>query len=187
MTRALRRAVFAIPFGCLTAIVAHAVRFGDEHAFGGEAHELLVAAAIAGTVAVALAILHAFLSAGSTIVTGTIAATRAGEFVPNAATIFTLAAGVYYGIESLEGNGIEFGLPTLLLGASAAALAALLRTLAARLASIVADLVRDWIALLERRERPIRCRSRRTRPIHFQLACATRRLGRAPPPERRFR
>jgi hypothetical protein len=187
MKRALRRAVFAVPFGCLAALVTHAVRFGDEHAFGGEAHELLVAAAVAGSVAVALTVLHAFLTAGSTVVTGTIAATRAGELVPNAATIFTFAAGVYYGIESLEGNGIETGFPALLLGALAAALAALLRSLAGRLAGVVADLVRDWIALLERRAPTIRFRSRRGRSIHSQVAYATRRLGRAPPHERRFR
>jgi hypothetical protein len=186
MKRVLRRAVFAIPFGCLAAIVAHAVRFGDDHRFGGDANELLVAIAVAGSVAIGLAILHAFLTAGSTTVTGTIAATRAGELIPNTATIFTLAAGVYYGIESLEGNGIELGLPTLLLGASAAVLAATLRTVVARLAGIVADFVRDWIALLDRRARPIRFRSGPTRPIHSQVAYATRRSGRAPPRERQF-
>jgi hypothetical protein len=186
MKRVLRKAIFAIPFGCLTAIAAHTVRFGDDHAFGGDAHELLVATAVVGSTAIALAILHAFLTAGSTAVTGTIAAARAGELIPNAATIFLPAAGVYYGIESLEGHGIEIGLPTLLIGALAAALAAALRTLVAHLAGIVADLVRDWIARLDRCTGRTRFRPRRSRPIHSHVAYATRRLGRAPPRRRWF-
>jgi hypothetical protein len=58
MTRLLRRATFAVPFGCLVAIATHAVRFGDEHAFGGVASETLVAAAVGGSTAIALTILH---------------------------------------------------------------------------------------------------------------------------------
>jgi hypothetical protein len=185
MTRLLRRAAFAVPFGCLVAIATHAVRFGDDHAFGGEANPTLVAAAVGGSSAIALAILHAFLTAGTTMSTGTIAAVRARELVPNAGTILALAATVYYGIESLEGHGLEIGLPTLLLAVLAAGLAVGLRTFATRLAGIVADLIRDFAALLARAEHPIRRRSARTQPIHSQVAYASRRFGRAPPLQRR--
>jgi hypothetical protein len=181
MTRLLRRATFAVPFGCLVAIATHAVRFGDEHAFGGVASETLVAAAVGGSTAIALAILHVFLTAGTTTSTGTVAAVRARELIPDAGTILAFAATIYYGIESLEGHGIEIGLPTLLLCALAAALAAGLRTFTAWLAGVVADLVRDWLALLDRAEHAIRFRSTRTQPIHSQVAYTTRRFGRAPP------
>jgi hypothetical protein len=185
MKRMLRRAVFAVPFGGLVAIAAHTVRFGDDHVFGGEANDMLIATAVGGSALIALAILHVFLTAGTTTPTGTIAAARVRELIPNGGTIFALAASIYYGIESLEGNGIELGVATLLLAALAAALAAALRGVAAYLAGIVAVLVRDWIALLDRCEHSIRSRSLQTQPIHSQVEYATRRLGRAPPAELR--
>jgi hypothetical protein len=187
MKRELRKAVSAIPFGCLTAIAVHAVRFGDEHAFGGEANPLLVATAAGGSLLIALAILHAFLTGGTTTPTGTLAAARLRERMPGAGSIFICAAGLYYGIEALEGHGFELGLPTLLLGIAAAAVAAGFRAFVAWLAGMVADLIRQLFALLSRRERAIHYRMLPTRPIHSQVAVATRQFGRAPPFQRRRR
>ncbi|MFN2460777.1 MAG: hypothetical protein ABR591_08850 [Candidatus Velthaea sp.] len=50
--------------------------------------------------------MHLFLTAGATTRTAALARVRAGRALPHAGTVFVLAA-VYYGIESLEGNGIE--------------------------------------------------------------------------------
>ena len=76
MDGVLRKSIFAVPFGCLVAIASHFVRFGDEHAFGGAANEALVSGAAGGAIAIALAILHAFVCAGTTRMTGTLAAKR---------------------------------------------------------------------------------------------------------------
>jgi hypothetical protein len=186
MNDVLRKAVFAVPFACLAALAVHVARFGDDHAFGGEGNEGLVAAAVGGSVAVALTILHAFLTAGTTTSTGTIAAARARERLPNALTLFGSSAAIYYGIEALEGNGIEIGLPTLLLAASAALLAAALRAVVALVAGVVARIVSDLVALLDRREHLVGLRSPQARPIVRQLSRAARRFGRAPPNERLF-
>jgi hypothetical protein len=123
MPDALRKSIFAVPFECLVAVATHFVRFGDDHAFGGSANEALASLAIGGSITIALVILHAFLTVGSTKVTGTIARTRVAALLPNGPTIFTLAAAVYYGIETLEGNGGELGFPTLVLALIAALVA----------------------------------------------------------------
>jgi hypothetical protein len=177
----VRKAAFAVPFGCLTAILSHFVRFGDDHAFGGEANEALVAAALGGSIAIALAILHAFLTSGSTTVTGTIARVRSRALVPHPALVFGFAAFIYYGIESLEGNGIELGLPTLVLALIATLIAFLLQRLAALLAHFVAASVRVWLAILDAQHALVWHRTWLTRPLHPQFAYATRRTGRAPP------
>jgi hypothetical protein len=183
----VRRLLFALPFGCSTALISHVVRFGDDHAFGGEANEAIVAAAIGGSIAIALAILHAFVTAGSTTVTGTIARTRVRAMLPNAPTIFALAAMFYYGIETLEGNGIELGLPTFVLAAIALLVAFGLRVLCAQLARFVQSIVRDFIALLSAQPAPVAVRSSQPHPRRAQIYLTARRLGRAPPNERRFR
>lgn len=186
MHGALRKSIFALPFGCLAAIAAHFVRFGDEHAFGGGANETLVAVALGGSIAIATAILHAFLTAGTTLTTGTLASARIRALIPGAPALFGCAALIYYGIESLEGNGIEVGAPIVVLAACATALACLLRGVAALVARIVADIARDWLALLDRRERLVRHAALRPQPIHSQVALTARRFGRAPPNGRRF-
>ena len=129
MPGALRKSIFAVPFGCLVAVATHFVRFGDDHAFGGSANEAIASLAIGGSITIALVILHAFLTTGSTTVTGTIARTRVAALLPNGPTIFTLSAAVYYGIETLEGNGVELGFPTLVLALLAALVALTLRGL----------------------------------------------------------
>jgi hypothetical protein len=187
MNGALRKIGFAVPFGCLAAISAHAVRFGDDHAFGGDANEALVAAAIGGSTIVALSILHAFLTAGTTIPTGTIAAARAGRLIPGFGALFLFAAGIYYGIESLEGHGVEIGLPTLVLAGLTALLTVGLRIIVALLAAFVAGIVRAWLAFLERCRQPRRRRTLQAQPIHSQVTRAARRFGRAPPNGRRLR
>jgi hypothetical protein len=186
MKGVVRKGLFAIPFGCLAAVATHALRFGNDHAFGGPANETLVAAAAAGSVVIALAILHGFLTAGTTTPTGTLAAARARQLIPGTSSVFGLAAALYYGIESLEGHGIELGLPTVLLFLAAALIAGALRAGVARFAGLVARLVREYLALLDRREPVLWPRSHQAQPIHSQVAYATRRLGRAPPNGRRF-
>ncbi len=176
----------AFPFGCLTALASHQVRFGDDHAFGGAANEAIVSAAIGGSIAIALLIFHAFLSAGSTTVTGTIARSRVAAFLPNASVIFTLAAGLYYGIETLEGNGIELGFPTLLLAATAALVARTLRGFCGWLARFVGALVRELVALLAARPFVPAVPAPQPRPLRAQTFLGACRLGRAPPNERRF-
>jgi hypothetical protein len=186
MESVLRKVTFAVPFGCLAAIAAHAVRFGEDHAFGGEANDALVATAVAGTLAVAVAILHAFLTAGTTTPTATLAAARARQLVPGSAMLFALAATIYYGIEALEGHGLEVGLPTMLLGAFAAVLALTLRGAVAILAGVVADMVSDFVALLTRQEHIGWHQSLQAQVIYSQVPHAARRFGRAPPNERRL-
>jgi hypothetical protein len=183
---ALRKPIFAIPFGCLAAIATHFVRFGDEHAFGGSANEALVSGAVAGSIAIAIAILTVFLSAGSTFMSGSVAATRIRALVPGAPAIFAIAAFVYYGIESLEGHGIEIGLPTIVLAIFATVLAYALRACAKAIARIVITVIRDGFARLARRERPVLRFALEPQRIHSQTARAARRLGRAPPNERRL-
>ncbi len=183
----LRRSIFAVPFGCLVAIATHFVRFGDEHAFGGSGNEALVAVALGGSITIAAVILHAFLTGGTTRMTGSLAANRMRALVPRAPALFALGAFVYYGIETLEGNGIELGLPTLVLAAFAAVLAFCLQRAATAVASFVADFVRDWLARLDRRERRIWQPALCLVPIHSQIDRSARRLGRAPPNGRRFR
>lgn len=182
----LRKALFAVPFGCLVAVATHAVRFGDDHAFGGDANEALVATAVGGSLAIALTILHAFLTAGTTTPTATLAAARARQLIPGPVELCGLAAAVYYGIESLEGHGIELGLAPVLLVGLAALLAFALRSGVAVFAAVIAEMVRDYIALLDRREHLVRHRALQARPIHSRVAYATRRFGRAPPNGRRF-
>lgn len=176
---------FALPFGCVTAIAAHLVRFGNEHAFGGAANEAINTAAIGGSLAIALVVLHAFLTAGTTTITGTIACARSRRLLPNAAVIFTIAAAVYYGIESLEGNGIEFGLPTLLLAVIAAFLAFALQRIVACFAQFASALVREWLARLDAQPRIVWCLACLAQPLHAQPALVARRFGRAPPNGRR--
>jgi hypothetical protein len=54
MPDALRKSIFAAPFGCLVAVATHFVRFGDDHAFGGRANEALASLAIGGSITTAL-------------------------------------------------------------------------------------------------------------------------------------
>ena len=182
----LRKIAVAFPFGCLTALASHQVRFGDDHAFGGAANEAIVSAAIGGAIAIALLCFHAFLSAGSTTVTGTIARSRIGALLPNATLIFTLAAGLYYGIETLEGNGIELGFPTLLLATTAALVAWTLRGLCAWLARFVDALVRELVARLSARPFAPAAPAPQPHLLRAQTLRSARRFGRAPPNERRF-
>jgi hypothetical protein len=181
-----RKFAFTIPFGCLTALASHFVRFGDEHAFGGEASEAVATAAIGGSIAIAMGILYVFLTAGSTTITGTIARSRVNALLPNALQIFGVAAVVYYGIETLEGNGIELGLPTLVLGLIARLVAYALQALCAQLAMFVQTIVRDLIALIAARPSVIAQPAPQPHPLRAQTLLTARRLGRAPPNERRF-
>jgi hypothetical protein len=182
----LRKAAFAFPFGCLTALLSHEIRFGDDHAFGREANQAIVSAAIVGWIAIAGLIFHAFLTAGSTTVTGTIARSRAARLLPNAPSIFTLAAVLYYCIETLEGNGIELGWPTVVLAAIATLLALGLRCLCDELARFVQAIVCEFVALLSARPFASARPTPQPHPLCAQVFVTARRFGRAPPNERRF-
>ncbi len=186
MRGAFRRFAFAIPCGSCVAIATHFVRFGDDHAFGGGASETLVAATVGGVVAIAMLIVRAFLTGSTTTTTGTIAAARARQIIPGAPIVFFVAASLYYGIEAIEGNGIEIGLPTLVLAALAILLAYALRRSTALFALFVADLLRDWLERLERRERATRLFPSDVCPLRRGVARTARRFGRAPPNGQRF-
>jgi hypothetical protein len=177
----LKKAAFAVPFGCLTAIATHYVRFGDDHAFGGEGNEALVSATVAGVIGLAFGILLMFLRAGSTTTTGTIARARVNALLPHSAVIFAIAAFTYYGIESLEGNGIELGLPTVVLGLFSVLVGFLLRRLAALLAGFASDLTREWFARLGARNRIVWHLAPAAQPVHVETLRVARRFGRAPP------
>lgn len=181
MRDAFRKSVFAVPFGCLVAIAAHFVRFGEEHAFGGRANEALVSGAVIGTLVIAGLILYAFLTGGTTTTTGTIAFVRARRLVPGTPSLLAVATTIYYGIESLEGNGIELGLPTLVLAAFALLVAYGLNRLTAIFSFYVADLLRHWRAFLGRRERSIWHLALDVHLVHSPIALAARHFGRAPP------
>jgi hypothetical protein len=181
-----RKAAFAFPFGCLTALVSHAIRFGDDHTFGGEANDAIVSAAIVGSIAIAVLIFHVFLTTGSTTVTGTIARSRVRRLIPNAPLIFTLAAVLYYGIETLEGNGIELGSPTLVLAAIATLVALGLSCLCDQLARFVHAIVCEFVALLSARPFAAARPAPQPHPLRAQVFLTARRFGRAPPNERRF-
>ena len=100
--------------------------------------------------------------------------------------MFVPAAGIYYGIEALEGNGLEIGLPTVVLAVFSIVLAFALRRLRRSWRTSMADLINDWLALLERRERLIWHLALHPQPIHAQDVRAARRFGRAPPNRRRL-
>jgi hypothetical protein len=182
----LRRAAFSVPFGCLTALAAHDVRFGDDHAFGGEANTAIVSGAIGGSIAIAVMILYAFLTAGSTTVTGTIARARVSALLPRTGAVLGVAAAFYYGIETLEGNGVELGLPTLLLAVIAWLVASASRALCAQLATFAVAIVRDLVALASARPCVVARTMRQRHVLRAQTLLTARRLGRAPPNERRF-
>ncbi|GAC1420652.1 MAG: hypothetical protein NVSMB5_13220 [Candidatus Velthaea sp.] len=186
MLTLFRNAVFAVPFGVMAALVTHTMRFGDDHSFGGDANEAIVTLALGGTLALALAILHVFLARGTTILGGTVARSRLSALVPHPLAISAIAALVYYGIEALEGHAPELGVPALTLALVSIALASLLRRLTAFFARFVAEIAREWIAQLDACARIVLHLALRARPLHPQLACSTRRLGRAPPNGRRF-
>jgi hypothetical protein len=186
MPSAFRKFVLAVPFGCLVAVATHFVRFGDDHAFGGSANDTLVSGAIGGSITIALVILHAFLTAGSTTVTGTLARTRVHALLPSAPLMFTLAALFYYGIETLEGNGIELGFPTLVLALIATLVAITVRKLCAQLARFVYTIVSELVALLSARPYAAAQPAPQPHPLRAQTLLTARRLGRAPPNERRF-
>jgi hypothetical protein len=186
MSDALRKLLVAVPFGCFVAMATHFARFGDDHAFGGEANEALVASATGGSIAIAFVILHVLLTGGSTTVTGTIARARVGAMLPNSVTLFAVAAAIYYGIESLEGNGIEVGLPTLVLALLAALAAWTLRVLCAQFARFVDTLVRELVAFLSARPAALAQSVPQSDPLRAGTILTARRLGRAPPNVRRL-
>ncbi|GAC1413161.1 MAG: hypothetical protein NVSMB64_23390 [Candidatus Velthaea sp.] len=169
----------------MAALVTHTVRFGDNHRFGGDANEAIVTLALGGTLAIALAILHVFLTRGTTILTGTLVRTRLSALVPHPLAMFAVGSFVYYGIEALEGHAPEAGLPTLLLGLLSIVLAGLLRRLTAFFARFAAASARAWIAQLAR-ARILGQLAFAAQPVHPQTVRLTRRFGRAPPNGRRF-
>lgn len=177
----LRRFAFALPFGLVTAIVTHLIRFGDDHDFGGEANPAIVSLAIVGAVTLALALLHGFLAAGTTTPTGTLARARIAQVLPHPALLFGVAALTYYSIESLEGNGIEIGFATIALALVALLVAFGLRALCALLATFVAQAVEALFALLAAQPRPLLAVAARRRPLHIERERVARRFGRAPP------
>jgi len=177
----LRRIAFSLPFGLVTAIVTHLIRFGDDHDFGGDANAAIVTLAVVGAVTLAFALLHGFLVAGTTTPTGTLARTRIARLVPHPALVFGLAALTYYSIESLEGNGIEIGFATVMLAIIATLVAWGLRAFCALLATFVADAIRALVALLAAQPRPQLALARAHRPLHTERERVARRFGRAPP------
>jgi len=182
MVSFLRRIAFALPFGLVTAILSHLVRFGDDHDFGGDANGAIVSLAVVGAVTIALAMLHGFLVAGTTTPTGTLARARIARLLPHPALVFAVAATVYYTIESLEGNGIEIGFATILLALIGTLVAYALRGLCALLATFVAQAVRALVELLAP-PRPVLARAY-ARPLHIEPERVARRFGRGPPPGR---
>jgi len=186
MLTLLRNVAFALPFGAMAALGTHTVRFGDDHAFGGDADDAIVTLAVGGTLAIALAILHVFLARGTTILDGSIVRARLAALIPHPLLIFGIASSVYYGIEGVEGHLPGFGLPTVFLAFFAVALGLLLRRLSAFFACFAAHISRDWLAQLDARARRVWQLGFDVRPLHPQLARSTRRLGRAPPNGRRF-
>jgi len=181
MLAMLRRIAFALPFGLVTAIVTHLIRFGDDHDFGGDAHAAIVTLAVVGAVTLAFALLHGFLVAGTTTPTGTLARARIARLLPHPALVFGLAALTYYSIESLEGNGIEIGFATIMLAIVASVVAWGLRAFCALLATFVAEAVRALVALLAAQPRPQLALAVARRPIHRERDYVARRFGRAPP------
>jgi len=181
MTAVFQKIAFAMPFGFLTAIATHYVRFGDDHAFGGEGNEALVTTAVAGVIVLAFTILAMFLRAGSTTTTGSIARARVNALLPHAVTVFLIAAMTYYGIESLEGNGIELGLPTVVLALFALIVAYVLRRLTALLSHLASGLAREWFARITVRNRTVWHLALESQPAHFEMLLVARRFGRAPP------
>ena len=92
---------------------------------------------------------------------------------------------MYYGIETLEGNGVELGFPTLVLALIAALVGFALRELCAQLASFVHAIVSE-LTLLSVRPCAVAQSAPQSDPLRAQTILTGRRLGRAPPNERRF-
>lgn len=191
----IRKAVAVVPLAVLSALLAHQVRFGDDHAMGGEGNEALVGFAVASLASLALAALWLVAREARTCASGSILARRlvdalpgSGRFVPWASAIAIGAIGIYFGIETLEhGFVVEGAWPGVLLPS---AILAIVSTCAAvgslGLTRVLADLGvaiangRLFFRLAEAAS-TVFARVSSTRPVHTGRVGFKTRFGRAPP------
>jgi len=110
MTMDIRRGVAVLPLAVVCALLAHQVRFGKDHAMGGEGNEALVGFAILALIGVAVGALWLIARESLTCASGSIVARRLLQLLPyrgavaaTTAAISTSAVAVYFGVERLEG------------------------------------------------------------------------------------
>lgn len=150
-----RRAVAVVPSAVVCALLAHQIRFGEDHAMGGEGHGALVGFAVASLLIVAAGALWMLARTARLGADGSVLARRLqaalpgdGRVVPNASAITTGAALAYFGIEALEGSlptdslMLDVCLPAVVL----ALLGVLAALLTRALARALAELTIAWVA-----------------------------------------
>lgn len=106
----IRRGVAVLPLAVVSALLAHQVRFGEDHAMGGEGNEALVGFAILALIGVAVGALWPIARESQTSASGSIVARRLLQLLPGrgavaatTAAISTSAVAIYFRVERLEG------------------------------------------------------------------------------------
>lgn len=106
----IRRGVAVLPLAVVSALLAHQVRFGEDHAMGGEGNEALVGFAILALIGVAVGALWPIARESQTSASGSIVARRLLQLLPGrgavaatTAAISTSAVTIYFRVERLEG------------------------------------------------------------------------------------
>ena len=192
----IRKAVAVVPLAVLSALLAHQVRFGDDHAMGGEGNEALVGFAVASLVSLALAALWLVAREAPACASGSILARRlvdalpgSGRLIPRASAIAIGAVAIYFGIEALEHGFVvdsvltdvllPLAILTLVSTAVASGVLGFTRVLADLGVAIATGLV---FSLLPGAAAAVFAPVARRRPLHAGRAGFKTRLGRAPPP-----
>jgi hypothetical protein len=195
MTMDIRRGVAVVPLAVLSALLAHQVRFGDDHAMGGEGNESLVGFVVLTLIGLALGALWLIAREVRTCASGSLLARRLldvlpgrGNIIATTAAITASALAVYFGVERLESccpvQGLvpDLVVPVALMLVVSLGLALAVRNLALALADLGVALVRLIAALLSPIEpvavlAPVTTR----RALHTGHLGRESRLGRAPP------
>ena len=191
----IRRGVAVVPLAVLSALLAHQVRFGDDHAMGGEGNESLVGFAVLALIGLALGALWSIARDARTCASGSILARRLLDLLPGrgsllatTAAITTSAVAVYFGVERLESccpvRSLvpDLVVPLAIMLACSLGIALAVRNLAFALADLGVALVRLIAVLLSAIE-PVAVLAPLTarRALHPGRLGRESRLGRAPP------
>ncbi len=195
MTMGIRRGVAVVPLAVLSALLAHQVRFGDDHAMGGEGNEALVSFAVVALIGLAVGAVWLIAREARTCASGSIVARRLLDVLPGrgsigatTAAIATSGVAVYFGVERLEsccpvqGLFADFVLPVALMLVVSLVLALAIRALTLAMSDLGVAFVRLLAVLLSASGpvveiAPIAAR----RPLHTGRLGRGSRLGRAPP------
>ena len=88
MTVGRRRGVAVVPLAVLSALLAHQVRFGDDHGMGGEGNESLIGFAVLALIGLALGALWSIARDARTCASGSILARHLLDLLPEPVAVF---------------------------------------------------------------------------------------------------